>query len=212
LCGTIVKWSSVNDTLDIYSLANDNTYWYAKGKDNVSAELVATDASGKKKIFTLTLIVNAQDVINNKKLKKTDLTLPRDMKIIFGTGGNDTQYIQSGFSGPENGHRWTSGNKASLMFDAGEMAKRDFIVIMNITPLVGRKLKEQRVEVFVDGKKQANWTISVPATQILQLKAKPDDSYYYVEFHLPDAITPKELGINKDVRQLSIAFREIQFH
>ncbi|MDR1630861.1 MAG: hypothetical protein LBS36_11745, partial [Oscillospiraceae bacterium] len=142
-----------------------------------------------------------------------DLSMPDSIKIKFGKDGNDSNYLRDGFGGPENGFRWTDKDRAELTFFVvgKDSASGDITVSMDVFPLTRGNLKAQRVEIFIDGEKSEDWSIDKPMWKELKLPAKPDDSSYSIEFRLPDATTPKSLGINDDMRLLGIAFREIQF-
>jgi hypothetical protein len=135
------------------------------------------------------------------------------MKITFGKEGNDSNFIRNGFGEPEDGFRWTDKDRAELVFFVAgkDSSSEDITVSMDVFPFAVGDLKMQRVDIFIDGEKTEAWSIDRPTWKELKLPAKPDDSSYSIEFRLPDATTPKALGINDDTRLLGIALREIQF-
>ncbi|GHV56040.1 hypothetical protein FACS1894216_19540 [Synergistales bacterium] len=136
-----------------------------------------------------------------------------DGKVVsFGTGTNDFFYIKNGFSGQEEGFRRTEGNEATLIFGTREAGENDIIAEFTVSPLLGSGLDEQRVEVMINGIRAEDWVINAPAAKELLLpKEQIKGETMTIEFKLPDAASPKELGINGDERKLAVAFREIRF-
>ena len=132
--------------------------------------------------------------------------------VKFGTYGNDSNYIVSGFSGPESGFRWTDGNRAVLQFWPHEVAD-NLTARFDLFPLLREGvLSAQRVDVFVNENKVADWELTGPAVKEIALpRFLVGNQQFEMTFLLPDAISPKDLGINDDPRKLAIAFRAIQF-
>ena len=132
--------------------------------------------------------------------------------ILFGLNGNDSPYLAAGFSGPEAGFRWTDGKQAMLAFNTNLDSKEDIIAIFDIFPLVSGNLTAQRAEVFVNGTKMEDWSVDKAEEKKLLLpKSLSNDGNFIVTFNLPDAATPRELGINNDMRQLALGFRSVRF-
>ncbi|GHV54309.1 hypothetical protein FACS1894216_14070 [Synergistales bacterium] len=147
-----------------------------------------------------------------RKTHVAPLKSPASKRYCFGVGTDDFGYIKSGFSGQENGFRWTEGDIATLVFNTREMDERDMIAEFTISPFLSGALREQRVGVFVNGIHVNNWAIDAPATKELLLsKEQIKGETMTIEFKLPDAASPKELGMNEDGRKLAVAFREILF-
>jgi len=132
--------------------------------------------------------------------------------ILFGIDGNDSPFIVTGFSGPEGGFRWTEGKEAALAFRLN-MDSQDMVAAFDIHPLVHGNLRVQRAEVFINGTKVEDWNIDKAEEKKLLLpKALSEDGSFIVTFKLPDAISPMELGVNEDIRQLALLFRSIKFY
>jgi hypothetical protein len=132
--------------------------------------------------------------------------------IQFGIGGNDKPYIMGGFSHPEEGFRWTRGNKAVLAFDVSGKIKGDFNLVCDVFPLVTEKRLFSSVKVSIYGTSIGAWEISKKKKRGMRLRVPASlgkDGKYVIEFGLPDAVSPKELGIGEDTRQLALAFRKI---
>ncbi len=78
--------------------------------------------------------------------------------------------------------------------------------------LVQDRLPQQRVLVHINGKPVGEWTLAeksfstyslaVPATHF-------QDKEVVIGFEFPNAASPKEMGLNRDVRLLAAHFRDI---
>ena len=127
--------------------------------------------------------------------------------ILFGIDGNDSSFIVTGFSGPEGGFRWTQGEEAVIAFNLN-MDYHDVVIVLDIFPL-----GVQHSEVFINGIKVEDWSIDKAEEKKLLLpKYLSENGNFIMSFKLPNAITPMELGINEDVRQLALGFRSIRFY
>ena len=133
-----------------------------------------------------------------------------DSEILFGRGGNDSFYLQKGFSYPEAGFRWTLGNIAVISFNIGEKPAENLHLLCDVFPLRGANLSAQRVKIYVNGTEQAFWKIKTPEVERLPIPASLiQNGWVSVEFHLLDAVSPKELGLNDDSRRLAVGFKKI---
>jgi hypothetical protein len=131
-------------------------------------------------------------------------------EIMFGLDGNDSPYLHVGFGHSEEGFRWTVGDRAVITFDAGEMAEEGFSMACDVFPFIHGHVKAHTVEAFVNGMKCGKWKISEPDKICLNVPALlGKNGKYVVEFKLPDAISPKKLGLSDDTRKLALAFRKI---
>ena len=134
--------------------------------------------------------------------------------VNFGNYGNDSNFILSGFSVPESGFRWTDGSKAVLQFWIYNMPDNlTATARFDLFPLLGGGiLSAQRVEVFVNESKVADWKLTEPTVKEIALpKFLLRNQQFEMTFLLPNAVSPKDLGINNDTRKLAVAFRAIHF-
>ena len=176
--------------------------------------------SGESLLQSLEILPKLQRVAENelfilldiREVDTTGIDLSEPQDITFGVDGNDALYIHSGFSGPERGFRWTEGHEAVFRFKAEKMTSRRYYVSFDIYPfLYGDRLSSQRVEVYANGLKLADWVINQPVDKVLLLPKNTSGGDYNLSFKLPDAASPKAVGLNEDVRVLGLGFRKIQF-
>ena len=132
-------------------------------------------------------------------------------KILFGIQGNAQRYQQDGWSLPEIGHTWTSGRSATLVIP--DLKSQNGIVLhFAVHPLImPAKLEQQRINVVVND--HALDTVSIENAGEYAVTIGADccrhDNGLKITFELPDATSPKELGINSDERILALAFQSI---
>lgn len=122
------------------------------------------------------------------------------------TENTSENYVVSGFSHPEDHFTWTTGTKALMEF-AFEKNISDLLLDLSYNTFNGR----QRVLVLANGKLVANYTAEGEETKTIIIPADcVSNGVLSLEFILPDAISPSELGISTDERKLALAMRKMQ--
>lgn len=130
-------------------------------------------------------------------------------EIVFGEGGNAPYYQGAGWSFPEKGFTWTDGRDASLMIPAKE-PQTDLILRTTLFPFTAQGVDKQRVGVYINGTKVDEWTVdSAGVYGAVIPRELMDHSSLGILFDLPDATSPRELKINEDPRQLSVALQTL---
>jgi hypothetical protein len=132
-------------------------------------------------------------------------------EITFGKDGNAKQYEVDGWS-TEKEHSWALGNESSLKLILDTIPEHVFFTLHG-TPFTGPNLSTQRAIFSINHIEIAkpiimdntfeNVTIPVPPGYLKR-------GENVITFSLPDAISPKELGISEDMRILGIAIRSIR--
>ena len=160
------------------------------------------------------------------RARPTQYVVDYGMRIYFGIGGDSERIRRSGWSGVERSFTWSDGPKASLALRLPS-DKYDVRLRFRMGALVSAPaLPFQPVDVFVNDHKLASWEVAeerifsllVPARLLhppASLKAKPGflldpGSLALIDFHIPKAISPRELGFSDDARQLGIRMYELQ--
>jgi hypothetical protein len=118
-----------------------------------------------------------------------------------------------GFSGTEPFGRWTDGNEASF---ACTLPPKNASVPSTVRIATSGFViagHTQRVLVSVNGSKAVEeHYVPDQTTKVtdVPLPNSPGEELL-VTFSLPDAVTPKELGLNSDTRKIAISVRSIEF-
>mgnify|MGYP001396370092 CR=1 FL=1 len=130
-------------------------------------------------------------------------------QIHFGKGGNSKEYEELGWSNGETGYTWTDGKMASLVFFVSA-ANSNLLLSADFTPYVSDIIKQQKINVIVNGKHLGAWIATESGKYQLTIpKELVTESILNIKFELPDAISPAELNIGDDQRMVGIAMRSI---
>jgi hypothetical protein len=125
--------------------------------------------------------------------------------ITFAKGGDSERFRVTGWSDTEDDKTWTEGPSATLAFtglpDGEALQLRAKIGGLAQPP----QLPSQPVEVYANGVKIADWTVSDNAEFTAAIPPNAvKDSALRIEFKTPKATSPKSLGQNQDPRVLGI--------
>ena len=119
-----------------------------------------------------------------------------------------------GFSHQEEHGRWTDSKIARFMCPTGGSKYNS--VELEMAPFVFGPLKSQRLKISVNGIQTYQDAISIERNSnnpiIIDLTNIPVSEEYVIEFDMPDATPPKEVGLNLDERELAFLIRKITFH
>ncbi len=135
-------------------------------------------------------------------------------KVSFGSGGNGGRYCVNGWSNPEPGCTWTDGSLASLSFTLPS-STGPVILLLKAGGMHGEvrapsehaSVPSQRVQVSVRGQTIAEWEVT---EETLHAAVIPGDlvpsptNAVAIDFALPDATSPAEMGHGGDARKLGL--------
>jgi hypothetical protein len=135
-------------------------------------------------------------------------------QISFGSQAKPQDAIlASGWSSVrESWGRWTDGTEAVLGFRI-EGAPKSTTIQMSLNALV-TPTHAQHVEVLANNRRVGNWYFASPrearqAFAIIPPDALRDDGIVVLELRLPDAVSPKALGLSDDSRLLGIGLTSL---
>ncbi|WEN14946.1 hypothetical protein PY254_17215 [Rhodanobacter sp. AS-Z3] len=136
---------------------------------------------------------------------------PLGYEVSFAAPGAWNNWLASGWSTPENLGVWSNGLHAEIAIDARQLphVKHDLRFSFKVVGLVTQAYPKQRVQVSMNGVASSHLTVTYPeggAQLQLDVPASDLDALrkIHIDFYLPDATTPKALGINGDERVLGI--------
>jgi hypothetical protein len=130
-------------------------------------------------------------------------------RLDFSKSGPSAFFSTEGFSGPEDTGRWTEGPQASFacQFPAG-VRTDDRTVKITALPY-SPSGKAQRVLLSVNDGPPKQYDFDKERTITIELP--PETDQLKLDFGLPDAASPKELGFGNDERKLGIFVKSISF-
>ena len=198
------------------------------------ARKVLTDKSGWQSLHNNEdYIIHNNDFYNKELLKFNTNNTPRyinvygndiekrptilniDKKIMF----SDINESIQGLSGKESWGRWSNSKTVRFCLKFLSLNKRSEAVAIKFAgrPFVNNKHKNLKINIFANGKQVSVWNfntedktkfdlvISLPMSEIIQ-----NDFQSELRFEIDDPISPKELGLNKDIRKLGFGFESIE--
>ncbi len=136
--------------------------------------------------------------------------------LEFGISGDILRFLLAGWSSPGEDRTWTAAKAATLGLEVDPPNNDSVLLSATLFPfIVPGKLPLQRVLVRINSKPIGEWiltekelrtySIAVPATHF-------NENEVVIGFEFPNAASPKHLGVNRDVRTLAVAFRDITLH
>ena len=172
-------------------LANDSDIIWLKKK---------LEKVGKKEKF-----ISIPPKIN---IKKSQNYYKNDLIIFYGAAYNANKFIQIGLSEKENSFSWTEGKELYCVIRFPELKPNDQVIAeINLADVF---LGKQQVNIKVDGKCVTNKEIHQGENVFFDF-ILPENKTVEISIGLPDASSPKSLGLSKDSRLLSLAIKTIRF-
>ena len=188
---------------------------------------------GRAVRFTLTLLAAASlTSCGRDDRKKSAEARPRlhysgyGMTIFFGLGGDSERIRVRGWSHTEPNFTWTDGDSAALGVRLPP-AKHPLHLHFRMAGMTAPpRVPFQRVDVHVNSEKLASWevgneevfTLMVPRRFVAAPKRAPGSPRPFVpepgtrlliEFSLPDATSPRDIGQSDDARRLGLRMAEL---
>lgn len=133
----------------------------------------------------------------------------------FSSKGNIPQVFMQGFSIPEDQGRWTSGSNATYTCSLSSQMSLNNTpksIIINTTAFLNKN-QEQHVYVSINKSNpiEFHYTQKLINRSLEISLPKNIGGEIKLQFYLPDAVSPKELGISNDTREIAINIHSIKF-
>jgi hypothetical protein len=138
--------------------------------------------------------------------------LNTELGIVFGAGGNLDEFSPSGFSPtPDPNSRWSEAPVAELLFRLPPL-RHDPCFAVDVAPYLAEgRIARQECWIFVNGLFVVHHAIRMHTEITFEMaretiNARPQR----LSFALPNATSPRELGIGGDLRLLGLAFGRLR--
>jgi len=127
-------------------------------------------------------------------------------RLQFSSAATD-KYLWYGWSGRELFSHWTNSGKAALLFSVAEELRKQPRVNLKIYggPFIAQgKVEAQRVTIELNEQAIAHWTLTDPEPRehTIEIPNGLLREKNALVFHLPDAASPRTLGVSQDWRLL----------
>jgi hypothetical protein len=131
--------------------------------------------------------------------------------ISFAASGGSERFKVSGWSKPEPEFTWTEGRGGTFSVEV-PAAESALTLRMKLVGLIHPpEVSLQPVEVYVNGRKVADWQVAAPANFTATIpKEIAGAKKLEIELRTPKSTTPKALKMNDDVRVLGVACFEME--
>ncbi len=115
--------------------------------------------------------------------------------------------ILIGFSGAEMEGRWTEGSNAKFTCTVKDKTPRKLKI--NLTPFLYGAHNIQRLSITIKSTLNDYVFSKTSGTQSIEiaLPSYKDGEKMTIDFHIPDAISPKQVGVSKDRRLLGVRIK-----
>lgn len=129
-----------------------------------------------------------------------------------------TRWLQDGWSTPEGWGTWSDADHATLSIDPRQLPATSRVtgagpmldLTLHANVFVSQKHPTQRIRVVVDGGPVAYYEVTYPAGSVTMTipippRSSPDaHAPIQVQFDLPDAVSPAQVGVGGDERLLGL--------
>ena len=153
-----------------------------------------------------------------KPAEHRDTDYPWGTLLTFGRSGNVHRFLLDGWSVPSESERttWTRADEARLSFRISPPKRGRVFLSVKATPFVVKEiLPRQRVLIHVNDQFIGEWVLAERALRSRSIEVPANffrDREVVIGFKFPDAATPREMGVNRDVRTLAVRFASISLH
>jgi hypothetical protein len=132
--------------------------------------------------------------------------------LRFGRDGDGAKFLGAGWSAPEAGHTWSDKTTAVIAMRV-QSAEGPLKLEMRMNGLhKAPQLPAQRVELQANGTKVAEWQVAEETEHSAEIPANlmREGGALRLELKIPDATTPKELGMGADERVLGVSLHTLR--
>lgn len=127
--------------------------------------------------------------------------------LIFSNTINTAKnYCLNGFSEAEDVFTWTDSSTANMAFLISDEELSDMLLEYTCAPFNGN----QHVILYANDQKIADYNLTIEETKEITIPAEcVKGRELQLRFELPDAKSPKELGMSEDARTLGLAMKKL---
>lgn len=133
---------------------------------------------------------------------------PLGQRLATAAGAPGSRYLALGWSVPEPWGTWSAGERVDILLPIAAGAR---MLRIEVNALIAAGLTQQRVVLRVNGRDQGTRVLTEAAGQIIEIDIprRPDDAlgrqgWMHVEWLLPDAAKPQDVGLGSDDRRLAV--------
>lgn len=128
-------------------------------------------------------------------------------RVIFSNQGNGVNYLGDGWSHSEHWGTWSSGSSANMFFPIPPRQVDSIFIEANA--FVPSAIENHRLTMTINGIPTTDLVLKEPAV-VLDIKIpgavkqELESETLEVRFNFPDAVSPKDIGLSDDPRELAL--------
>lgn len=128
----------------------------------------------------------------------------------FNRGGSGVAFLGNGWSQPEEWGTWSASNEANIVVLPKNHPTR---MKLTLSAFIYPPIASQRAQVSINGDVVADLVLTSPVPGTIEISLPPnrEERVLNLDFRLPDARSPKEIGMSADERRLSIGLISLDF-
>ncbi len=134
--------------------------------------------------------------------------LPVGRRVWFRERGSGVSYLRDGWSSPEEWGVWTVGPSSMMALPLSSLRPdRRYEIAFSIVGYVPEESPSRQVQVLQNGQQVASWQMQWPTNRyekVISVPAHDEEQTLQLEFRVPGAVSPLELGLSDDPRALGI--------
>jgi hypothetical protein len=137
-------------------------------------------------------------------------------RVLTNQAGAGLSYLLGGWSSPEGWGIWSDGESAEMVLPVSGKVKSITVearaLVTPVHPKQGVEVKINGAPVFMTSLATAGDTlIEIPVPKDMQEKSAAL-GFMRIKFSFPNAVQPKHIGLNDDIRKLALGLQAITLH
>ena len=138
-----------------------------------------------------------------------------DLTRFFGLG-NEPDRLLFGWASPEDNQNWNDGPEVGYRLQLTSPPREACVIRVEGAPFIEGQANRQTVTLYVNGLRLGWWSLTDARRVVLEARIEPEQwlirdgmAIGDVRWHIPQSVSPSELGIGADERQLGFCFMSI---
>jgi hypothetical protein len=139
-----------------------------------------------------------------------------DMTRFFGVGNANGERLLSGWAPPEQNQNWNDGSEVAYLLNVSPAPREACIIRVEGVPFIHNHVPRQTVAMYVNGLRLGGWSFHAPSRVVIEARVEPEQwlirngvAVGRVSWHIPHSVSPHQLGIGSDERELGFCFVSI---
>ena len=137
------------------------------------------------------------------------------MVQFFGLGG-DGYRLLFGWSDPEDNQNWNDGPEVGYQLRVSPAPREACVIRIEGAPFVNEHAPRQTITMYINGLRLGWWSLTDAMRVVLEARIEPEQwlirdgvAIGDVRWHIPQCVSPQQIGLGADERELGFCFISI---